>query len=127
MWKCYAVEYVECNPTIPDPERPGVSYGSMYRLSEGEVVPFRKLRVGAMWRHPQKGIAVKLPGYGSGVIWYMEMPGTDGCRWAVTGEMPNVTAQPSINFVGTYHGFVQNGQVTDDVDGKRFDDYGKQL
>jgi len=29
--------------------------------------------------------------------------------WTVTGVPPNITVSPSINMVGRYHGFLQNG------------------
>lgn len=40
--------------------------------------------------------------------------------WDVAGEAPNITVSPSINVVGTYHGFLQNGVLTDDVEGRKF-------
>lgn len=33
--------------------------------------------------------------------------------WTVTGTPPNITVEPSINFVGRYHGFLRNGVVSD--------------
>jgi hypothetical protein len=40
--------------------------------------------------------------------------------WTITGEAPNVTASPSINFEGTYHGWLQGGTLSDDVEGRVF-------
>lgn len=41
--------------------------------------------------------------------------------WIVTGFAPLITVQPSIDFKGTYHGFLQNGVISDDVEGRIFD------
>lgn len=42
--------------------------------------------------------------------------------WTVTGEPHNgtLTVSPSINIKGSYHGFIQNGVVTDDCEGRKF-------
>lgn len=39
--------------------------------------------------------------------------------WWVTGEAPLITVSPSI-MVGNYHGFLQNGVFTDDLDGTTY-------
>jgi hypothetical protein len=53
--------------------------------------------------------------------WPVDHPSSDnGPGWTRTGEPPNVTASPSINFVGRYHGFLQNGVLTDDCEGRVF-------
>lgn len=41
--------------------------------------------------------------------------------WTVHGAPPAITIVPSINMVGRYHGFLQNGVVTEDVDGRKFE------
>lgn len=43
------------------------------------------------------------------------------CAWPLTiGEpVPSLTITPSINCVGSYHGFVTNGVITDDCEGRR--------
>ena len=33
--------------------------------------------------------------------------------WTVTGAPPKITVHPSINMVGRYHGFLQNGVIGD--------------
>lgn len=43
--------------------------------------------------------------------------GGDG--WTVTGEAPNITVSPSINRVGFYHGWLKNGILSDDVEGRK--------
>lgn len=39
--------------------------------------------------------------------------------WTRTGEPPAITVAPSINLVGRYHGFLRDGVLTDDVEGRR--------
>lgn len=40
--------------------------------------------------------------------------------WTVTGELPNITVHPSINCVGIYHGWIRDGILTDDCEGRKF-------
>lgn len=40
--------------------------------------------------------------------------------WSVSGVAPNITMAPSINIVGSYHGFLQNGVISDDCEGRKF-------
>lgn len=40
--------------------------------------------------------------------------------WIVTGDPPMLTVAPSINIVGHYHGFLQSGVLSDDVEGRKF-------
>lgn len=40
--------------------------------------------------------------------------------WVVTGDPPLVTLSPSINIMGSYHGWIQNGVITDDCEGRKF-------
>lgn len=40
--------------------------------------------------------------------------------WAVTGEPPDITCSPSINAIGDWHGFLANGVLSDDVEGRRY-------
>jgi len=40
--------------------------------------------------------------------------------WTVTGTAPLITVSPSINVVGVYHGFIQNGVLTDDCEGRTY-------
>lgn len=40
--------------------------------------------------------------------------------WTVSGNPPLITINPSVNRVGSYHGWVRNGTVSADVDGRTF-------
>lgn len=80
-----------------------------------------------------------LAGWRSGAITRMplvvRMPdGTDFCvdgptrqsgergsgGWQVSGEPPVITVTPSINLVGYYHGWIRDGVITDDCEGRTF-------
>ena len=41
--------------------------------------------------------------------------------WTVTGEPPHITVSPSINVMRTYHGFIRQGVITDDCEGRTFE------
>lgn len=40
--------------------------------------------------------------------------------WVVKGIPPKITVTPSINAVGRYHGFITNGIISDDCEGRKF-------
>lgn len=46
--------------------------------------------------------------------------GYHGNGWKVEGLLPLITCSPSINAFGTYHGFVIDGSITDDCEGRKF-------
>lgn len=41
--------------------------------------------------------------------------------WQVTGEPPLITVSPSINLAGAYHGWIQNGIISDDCEGRTYE------
>lgn len=67
-----------------------------------------------------------------GLIW-VSLPSGDFCvdwcatddpekkGWIVKGELPNITVEPSIDCVGHYHGFIRDGIITDDCEGRTFE------
>lgn len=70
------------------------------------------------WLGKRPPMVVVLPGYGE---WCIDSP-MSGTKlgWLVTGQPPAVTITPSINCEGIYHGFILDGVVGDDVEGRRF-------
>lgn len=113
--------------------------------------PWKELRVGDMWfapyllEHPEGSIfrpavkyfqrnghrpplVVRLPGpvdwCVDGPPWRDGKPTGDG--WDVTGEPPTITVSPSINIGGIYHGYIQGGVITDDCEGRQFDENGRR-
>lgn len=71
-------------------------------------------------------IVIALPDLVNGKfqIWYPDeqaWSGTQGYHgdgWVVTGDLPKVSITPSINCVGSYHGWVKDGVISDDVEGR---------
>lgn len=51
---------------------------------------------------------------------------TTGTPWQVSGDPPNLTIVPSINVHGVYHGFIQAGVITDDCEGRKFNEAGRR-
>ena len=70
----------------------------------------------------RKPIAVILPGKHYFCVDQMCYSGTGGYSggWTVTGDAPKITVHPSINYVGSYHGYLTDGVITDDVEGRSF-------
>jgi hypothetical protein len=46
--------------------------------------------------------------------------------WQVTGTPPLITVDPSINLQGIYHGWIQNGVISDDCEGRQYDETGRR-
>lgn len=109
-WQCFMVEYVGQSEMEPIAGGGSRSW-SLFR-QDGEIVRFEQLRPGAMYMDDERGLVVLLP---SRSFWYPDRPDR---TWTRTGEPPNITVTPSINHVGQYHGFLKNGVLTDDVDGR---------
>jgi hypothetical protein len=43
-----------------------------------------------------------------------------GEGWGCRGEPPAITLSPSINIIGSYHGWIQAGVISDDCEGRQF-------
>lgn len=64
-------------------------------------------------------VAVQLP---CGDIFVVDSAVTGERRgWGVSGEPPALTVDPSINIVGCYHGWIRNGELTDDCEGRQYE------
>lgn len=92
-----------------------------------ESFELREAPVGAMWfadwasatwRGPDGHcLAVQTPGG----VWMVDAPASSGSGWQRTGDVPNVTAHPSIrigvgrgpNGADRYHGWLKNGVLID--------------
>lgn len=98
---------------------------------DGKLYTCRELPPGAIWRVtwweniPQnkyadpaaKVWALMLPG---GAEWLIYGPASDGGKWTVQGELPDITVAPSINQPGIYHGNLKGGVITQDCEGRQF-------
>jgi hypothetical protein len=81
---------------------------------------------GAMWNAPYYqdvwagpdglSLIVVLP---DGRHWAIDTPSSSGGHWTRTGNAPHLTVTPSILTPG-YHGWLQNGILSDDLDGRTY-------
>ncbi len=73
--------------------------------------------------HRRLPLVVKLP---DGTCWCVDLrarneaQGWYGDGWGVIGDPPNLSVSPSINIPGRYHGFIHNGILSDDCEGRKF-------
>jgi hypothetical protein len=124
--KCAYCDYVfaeDDKPKFGDRSTWGVWAELIYRAVDGRGEwPQRSLPPGAMfdavWHRPfghigpdGLSLTVQLPPGGLD-LWCIDSHGTDGGKWTRTGVPPLVTVKPSIK-TGAYHGFLQNGRLTD--------------
>jgi hypothetical protein len=122
-----------CGRTFTARDRHQHRYERLYRDSRsGKLYPLREAPVGAMWfvtwpspdqwstYYEMQGRGYRLP-----LVlmtpageWWMDIPASNGPGWQVTGEVPRVTARPSIHIPGRYHGWLTEGQLSNDIDGR---------
>jgi len=62
-------------------------------------------------------LVVRLPG-GDG--WPIDFLSSDGGHWTRTGVPPRITTSPSVNMKGVYHGWIRDGVITEDCEGRKF-------
>jgi hypothetical protein len=79
------------------------------------------------WADKRPPVVVRLPpgfGFSPDERYYGGHWGDNPQRegWTVTGSLDDLSlvVQPSVNIIGTYHGWIQSGQVSDDVEGRTF-------
>jgi hypothetical protein len=87
------------------------------RVDNGMLLTLRNFPTGAMWDahwYPRKGpdgrcVVVQTPAG----EWMIDAPSTSGQPWTRTGEVPNITARPSIlinnRSTPDYHGWLTDG------------------
>lgn len=120
-----------------------VNVESLYRgAPDGQLHQLRDLPPGALWTAPWFADTKEgLERYGGpdgqcwclmtpcGVEWIVYSPSSDGKKWQVEGVPPLLTVSPSIgiNISGklahptrSYHGFLKQGILSEDVDGRVF-------
>jgi len=94
-----------------------IERGDYEKVIQGKSA-FMSSRYARDWWGKRDPICVMLPG---GSHWVVDAPTSDGgghSGWTITGEAPFITASPSI-VVPQYHGWLQNGVLSDDLDGNR--------
>ena len=107
----------------------------LHLYSESNTLPCDR-PIGAVWActigdnkgHSERAWMVRLPG--EDALWHTLQCQYDRVakrltdrRWNVTipnGDPTRMTVSPSIDIRGGWHGFIENGVISDDVSGKRF-------
>ena len=122
-WKCFMVE----EHTV----------GNDFFIVPGhsEPVSFKDLPIGAMWFEEDE-LCVKLPDRKPWNIdrgrkinaSYVEHGSKSKPvpQWSRTGTPPLITVTPSVNCVGRYHGWVRDGVITDDCEGRSNESFGTE-
>lgn len=125
----------ECGYEFTAQDHWQVNFHPLWRADDGREWKIRDFPVGAMYYAPWLAAAcenltdpngclcVVTP---AGYEWPIDAPARTkeggvqkGNGWTRTGTPPMVTASPSIAQTG-YHGFLQNGCLTDDCEGRTF-------
>lgn len=99
------------------------------RLDTGAEMTIKDAPIGAMydawWLHDMKSfrvvdghtLMVKLPGGGE---WCIDGESVTGGFWQRSGKAPKITARPSILHPGVYHGWLTDGVLSDDIEGRHY-------
>lgn len=105
--------------------------GDMWPVPHWEDAVLISERYKADWAKKRPPLLVVLPDYNNknNRDWFVvdrHASGDDAkMGWLVTivgdlvdGQMPDITLEPSINCVGSYHGYIKHGVITDDCEGR---------
>lgn len=128
-WQCRLIEW-EDRDQVRDGKDGQLPVGTMWYLREmlsdqNESRQFYLDHVLSIeykrdWLGKRPPLCVALPG---GHWFNVDSQASDSGEthgWTITGEPPNVTANPSINAVGDYHGWLRDGVLSDDVEGRTY-------
>lgn len=127
-------------PVIYRAERPGTAkVGDMWPIpwaaDHGDLLGQNYHEDHADKRPP---LMVALPSFFGGSDWTTSFmldrvasdkkPGDPGWKVVIEGELVDgrpvdITVKPSIHCKGSYHGYITAGQVTDDIDGRKYPEY----
>ena len=120
-WKCFMAE------TSEDRKKIGAMRFAPHVLEGGHrdyhLNHFLSDEYKEQWMESRAPLWVNLPGGEFGIPFCVDSKASDqdAKGWTVTGEPPNITVDPSINIEGYWHGWIKNGVITADVDGRKFD------
>lgn len=112
-WKCFMVTK---NEHPPEKSPGGGIVTRPYFVDEaGKHYEFDELPAGAMFLSGPL-LHVKLP---TNRFWCPDRPASNsGLPWQRTGTPPHVTCSPSIDCPSGYHGWLRDGVLTDDCEGR---------
>lgn len=100
--------YADANPGS------GFRDGAMFARREDDDVPFLSVHYWRDWSAKRAPIAVVCP---NGEVWEVDRKSSNGDGWRVTGDLPDLTCEPSI-VVDGYHGYLRGGLFTADLEGR---------
>lgn len=114
-WKCRLIEKEDIK---------NAKFGDMYFAPWLEPMP-KSPEYENSHRGKRSPLVIVIP---SGVHLCIDQKATNmnGHGWTVTGEAPNITVHPSIGIQGpngqgwSYHGWLKDGVLSDDIDGKKY-------
>lgn len=122
-WAWYEYWYYDPEWKFRDIKNPMMDRtGPMIKDASDKNADFLSPHYWKDWAHKRPPICVVCP---NGEQWDIDRKSSNGEGWTVTGEFPNITCSPSIVVPG-YHGFLQNGQFTANLDDKNHPDGIKQ-
>lgn len=109
-WTCFLAE------TTEDRKRVGAVW-------EAEVSDASRLRELVGTLPNGRMLFVRIPG---GILWSPHYKVDFGAQWQiVSGEAPRITVRPSISYPQRYHGWLTEGVLSDDLDGRLYDEDGR--
>lgn len=106
-WQCRLVEHYSERIGDMWPVLPSAHENADEALSPDYVANRKDKRLPLMVQTP-------------GGPWFMDGRSRSGDGWTITGEPPNLTVTPSINVIGSYHGWLTNGVLSDDTEGRTY-------
>ena len=129
-WICKLVDVGELKRRGESP-KPGDMWYEPQILEREDIFEFYKRNILSPeylrdWSDKRPPICICLP---DGSWWQIDSrfgEVVDGHRkpngWTVTGQVPNLTATPSILIPGPngYHGWLKEGVLTDDIEGRKY-------
>lgn len=148
-WACRLVDIIDTQVVEYNPSVNGIKSKTFLKDSRGEIIDWRTLPIGSMFYLPEGVNEGAWPWYLAGSEYLSEhyyadnkhrqplfviLPGPnlfliDGKCWSngkkyggwkVSGEAPRITVEPSINLQGSYHGWLRDGVISDDCEGRTF-------
>jgi hypothetical protein len=116
-----------CGYQFQDGDTWQLSKDRLYRRQDtGALLTLHEVEPGMMWEAPWfadwwhgpdgRCLILALPGHGQ---WTIDGPASNGPGWTREGEPPTITARPSIASPN-YHGWLTNGVLSDDLEGRRY-------
>lgn len=116
-WKCELVTREQMQEKIDQGEK--VPIGWMWFFDEADLFTSSYYQANNKANRPP--LYVQLPDG----PWLLDGNSTrSGDGWIVTGEPPNLNITPSINsapgWKDGYHGYLTNGELTDDLEGRTY-------